>query len=848
MENIQRYTLKKVKKHWVTVAVTLAFTAFISLSSPVLASQVQAAEQTEAPSVNQGTENSAETLASSQTPAEISAVPENQRAPETSATAETDSKEASEKAQTVSDDTNSKSDIPAAVDQNAAETSQKPAETAAGETLITQEELNPETKASSATTAATAETDTQAILTDLASNSHIKEISGQYFYIGEDGQPQKNLALSVGGHTYYFDGHTGVLHDPRQYQFTPTADQATKTGFFKNDQGVTYYAEDGQQVKNRFIDDGDKGTYYFNEAGFMVFGHQTVDSKSYFFLENGIRLENAFLQNADGTWNFFAPGGNRIADDFRLFKTADGQTNWRHFDQEGVMSIGTKEINGLTFHFDETGFMTRSQWVNNVQPSDGTTGKRYFTSEGILATNRFASKSGSRYYLDDQGKPVTGYQTIDGKLYYFNSEGVMVKGFRKHGSGKLRYYSPETGAAISDVYVAHRDGTYYYFDQNGVGRIAEGDLQIKDSSLRGLQTIGSHTYYFDSEGQVVKGQWLTAEDGKTYYFEDGSGIMAINRFITKDNQSYYLGADGQPLTGDQLINGKIYSFSKDGKQRKGFEQLIDSQNARYFDTDTGELVTNRFAIRARIGIFYWTYLGEDGEGLTGDHVLNGVTHHFRPDGREFRNISGRGYSYDIPYMKEDKSAYYFSAAGQTISEKWITDETGATYYYGAGGQPVTGEQVIDGKNYYFSSDGKQVKGRFVRGNGDKFNSYRYYDKTSGEMVSNQFMEHNYYKKAIHWVYLGQDGWTVTGDQTIDGKPMYFYTDGGQARKTIIMRDGKARYFDDDGVQVFNSFVTLDDKAVYYLGADGYAVTGKQTINGKVYEFTDLGKLITEPNT
>ena len=55
--------------------------------------------------------------------------------------------------------------------------------------------------------------------------------------------------------------------------------------------------------------------------------------------------------------------------------------------------------------------------------------------------------------------------------------------------------------------------------------------------------------------------------------------------------TYYFGADGKALVFDQIINGKHYYFDEQGKQVKG-QFILDYNGNRYFDDNTGELLTN----------------------------------------------------------------------------------------------------------------------------------------------------------------------------------------------------------------------------------------------------------------
>ncbi|MGT2906472.1 KxYKxGKxW signal peptide domain-containing protein [Streptococcus dentiloxodontae] len=211
------------------------------------------------------------------------------------------------------------------------------------------------------------------------------------------------------------------------------------------------------------------------------------------------------------------------------------------------------------------------------------------------------------------------------------------------------------------------------------------------------------------------------------------------------------------------------------------------------------------------------------------------------------------------------------------------------YYKNDSGQLVTGYQTIDGFNYYFDEDGRQLKGIgydtngkyiatdhdtgvLLEGGAAKTAQYRdqvsreftkgkadiiYYDE-NGKTVSNRFVLDKYYptniKRSAHqtgWLYIGADGKAVTGDQLIDGVLYHFDKKyGGQYKDTVYHQqeqglDGSSAgyyYLDDNGRPVKNSFiqVTTDNyQGYYYADQDGQLAEGWKNIDGKTYYFAKL---------
>ena len=154
--------------------------------------------------------------------------------------------------------------------------------------------------------------------------------------------------------------------------------------------------------------------------------------------------------------------------------------------------------------------------------------------------------------------------------------------------------------------------------------------------------------------------------------------------------------------------------------------------------------------------------------------------------------------------------------------QYYRDEYGYWHYKDASGKDLTGPQTIDGVKVYFYQSGVQVKGEFAWDG-------HYYDKDSGALVTNNFVE-NYDRRY----YLDENGNKVIGPKEINGEWNYFDDYGEQVRNRFAS-DG--RYYDKDGKQVdfgTNRYFQLGDYW-FYAGKDGAILKGEQTIDGvKVY--------------
>ena len=177
----------------------------------------------------------------------------------------------------------------------------------------------------------------------------------------------------------------------------------------------------------------------------------------------------------------------------------------------------------------------------------------------------------------------------------------------------------------------------------------------------------------------------------------------------------------------------------------------------------------------------------------------------------------------------DQAANEAASATETSNKEtnvtggyYYSDKYGLWHYKDASGKDLTGPQTVDGVKVYFSLGGVQVKGGF--GWDD-----HYYDKDSGALVTNKFVEE--YGRTY---YLDENGNKTIGSKEINGAWYYFDLDGEQVKGRFAYDD---RYYDENGKQVdfgTNRYFELNGKW-YYAGNDGAILKGPQTIDGvKVY--------------
>lgn len=115
--------------------------------------------------------------------------------------------------------------------------------------------------------------------------------------------------------------------------------------------------------------------------------------------------------------------------------------------------------------------------------------------------------------------------------------------------------------------------------------------------------------YLDNDGNPLTGQQKI--DGQSLYFND-AGKQIKNALVKLDDGStIYLDDKGVSSTGIQRIDDKIYYFDPDGKQVVcRFEELPDGS---------------------------WMYLDDDGVAATGAQKINGQELYFDNSGKQVKN-------------------------------------------------------------------------------------------------------------------------------------------------------------------------------------------------------------------
>ena len=356
----------------------------------------------------------------------------------------------------------------------------------------------------------------------------------------------------IGGATYFFNGKGQMqagrwlhLNDDwgenakgNDYYLNQNGKMQTG-GWFKLDDSWYYIQSNGARRFSELSEIGGK-KYLFAADGKMLTGHQVYNGKKMFFSESGA------LQTAGkpSTWQKI-------------------DSNWYFYDEDGLKTIGKKNINGSTYYFNQEGIM-QTGWAF----VDGHW--NYFASSGVMKTG-WLKDNESWYYLDPEtGIMAVGSKEIDGKNYFFKSSGIMQVGWQ-WSNDSWHYYA--TSGAVQTGWLKDGDAWYYLEGKEGI-------------MLVGLHQVDGKQYYFSRSGAMQTG-WKWSDNHYRYF--ESNGAMKTG-WIKDKGVWYYLNPeDGIMLVGLHKVNGDHYYFDESGAMQTGWKQL--DGNWYYFQA-VGSLLKN----------------------------------------------------------------------------------------------------------------------------------------------------------------------------------------------------------------------------------------------------------------
>lgn len=868
MEKKVYFKLHKVKKQWVTIAVT-SLALGLSFASLGYVSAAEQTHPTTEPTVENSIEENVIDVISSSTN-EVTTKPEEDKSFVTPNTREIITETTStESKQSVTDTATS--------DIGTSEINSQQALRSEVSTVTSSEVVSSETSHSE--TNAAHEVEERPVI---SGGHYTSDDQGNWYYI-KDGKALTGMQ-NIDNVAVYFD-----------------ADGKQVKGDTRHVNGSTYHFEkdSGQLTRNAFASDKNGNWYYLGHDGKALTGSQVIDNITLYFYPNGVQAKDAFVILDGNSYYFQKDTGQLVRD--RFWSDDDG--NWYYSDKEGKLLTGEQTIDGFDMYFYPDGVQAKGEIVTiGIEPyyfdkdsghkvinTDITiNGKTYHAeANGLLIETEQKlpqrplvsgghfqeDSSGNWYYYTATGEKLKGWQNVDGVTLYFDEEGRQAKDGERIIDGSHYYFSHYSGAVKTNYWhtwsieIRRQEPfakTYYeYYGSDG-------------RRYYGWHRVGDQLYYFDHTGRVENG--LTIFKGQNYLFDnhgklvkDAFYIQSLRVFVGTLNTSYRSNKFGQVLTGEHHINGDDYYFSNSGSP---VTDIVEKGGKDYYYFE-GKLLKNYLGpLLKRQELDYDAYysgiVGTDKDGvlLTGVSTANngklyyfennrnipkmftvttptwktidGKLYHLEPSINRTYKHGGRSYTATV---REEVDIINHGVRTKTDKIKRIIDDDfGNLYYLDENNDFYIGhllpentdltkieETVIQSDNKFYAFNRTSSLSETSPLTVSKtlvYNKKAYLIDDKGVATETKLTNRFEHDDAWNWYYFDNEGKAVTGLHSIDNVTLYFDKEGKQAKGRLVEIDGQTHYFDRDSGAMWTNRTLELNGIRYVIDQNGYVTMNK----------------------
>ena len=873
MEKKVYFKLHKVKKQWVTIAVT-GLALGLSFASLGYVSAAEQTHPTSEPTVENSIQENAIDVVSSSTN-EVITKPEENKSFDAPNTREN----ITETTSTESDLSTTEATVP---ETSTSEINSQQALRSEVSTVTSSEVVSSETSHSETNTAHEVEESPV-----ISGGHYTSDDQGNWYYI-KDGKALTGMQ-NIDNVNVYFD-----------------ADGKQVKGDTRHVNGATYHFEkdSGQLTRNAFASDKNGNWYYLGQDGKALIGKQVIDNITLYFYPNGVQAKDAFVILDGNSYYFQKDTGQLVRD--RFWSDDDG--NWYYSDKEGKLLTGEQTIDGFDMYFYPDGVQAKGEIVTiGIEPyyfdkdsghkvinTDITiNGKTYHAeANGLLIETEQKlpqrplvsgghfqeDSSGNWYYYTATGEKLRGWQNVDGVTLYFDEEGRQAKNGERIIDGFHYYFSHYSGAVKTNYWhtwsieirrwepFAKTYNIYYGSD----GR-----------RYYGWHRVGDQLYYFDYKGRVEND--LTIFKGQNYLFDnhgklvkDAFYIQSLRVFVGTLNTSYRSNKFGQVLTGEHHINGDDYYFSNSGSAVTG---IVTKGGKDYYYFE-GKLLKNYLGpLLERQELDYDAYysgiVGTDKDGvlLTGVSTANnGKLYYFENKGDIYyeryipqmvtvttptwKTIDGKLYhlepSINRTYKSGRSRTYTVREEVDIINhgvrtktdkiKRIIGDDFGNLYYLDENNDFYIGhllpentdltkieETVIQSDNKFYAFNRTSSLSETSPLTVSKtlvYNKKAYLIDDKGVATETKLTNRFEHDDAWNWYYFDNEGKAVTGLHSIDNVTLYFDKEGKQAKGRLVEIDGQTHYFDRDSGAMWTNRTLELNGIRYVIDQNGYVTMNK----------------------
>ena len=259
-------------------------------------------------------------------------------------------------------------------------------------------------------------------------------------------------------------------------------------------------------------------------------------------------------------------------------------------------------------------------------------------------------------------------------------------------------------------------------------------------------------------------------------------------------------SESRNLTGFSVSRpAGTYYFDNDGSMQTELVRCEDG-NLRYFDPETGVMVTNQWYNDYEA---VWYYFGADGTAVSNWQLIGGDWYYFYPENHDMAygrvQIDGKNYFLNTPGANADGRMQHSGWIYDSIYGKWL--------YATSSGELLTGWHNIGGTWYYFNEYGVMLTG-WINDSGTW-----YYANASGAMAT------GWLNIGGAWFYLDGSGAMVANGWRSLGGSWYWFDDSGAMATGWRQVGGAWYYFSGSGAMAHDAWV-----GDYYLQSSGAMAT------------------------